>query len=145
MNKMLFRGFHKNENGTKTIFINGEKITGEWIIGDGIHYPKSFNYIGTCWIDGMRARANDWVPVMPETVGVYTFCNDCNSTKIFTGDIAKEACNGLIGVVEWEDSIATYKLKGYGDGYSIQDSHIEWEIVGNMWENPELIKDGVNV
>lgn len=35
--RYLFRGFCPNENGTKTIWLDGEEIKGEWIEGDLIH------------------------------------------------------------------------------------------------------------
>lgn len=83
MREHLFKGFHPDANGTIEITLNGEKIKGEWVIGDGIHYPKSINYKGTCWIDGMQEKANDWVQVLSETVCEYTGLTDTNGNKIF--------------------------------------------------------------
>lgn len=80
--------------------------------------------------------------VIPETVGQYTNKKDVNGTKIFEYDIVQEGCNGLIGVVVWDNDLATYKLDGFGEGYTIQDAEIEWEVVGNKFDNPELLKGG---
>ena len=78
------------------------------------------------------------------TVGQYTNKKDINGTKIFEYDIVKEGCNGLIGVVVWDDDLATYKLDGFGEGYTIQDAEIEWEIIGNKFDNPELLRTPQN-
>jgi len=44
---------------TREILFRGKSVnTGEWIEGDGIYYPKSINYLGTCWIDSMEDRGN---------------------------------------------------------------------------------------
>lgn len=44
MCEILFKGFHKNENGKQKVFVNGEWIKGEWvegnIIGDSVIVPK---------------------------------------------------------------------------------------------------------
>lgn len=73
----------------REIFRGKRVDTGKWVKGDGIHYPKSINYKGTCWIDGMHERADDWVQVIPETVGRYVDIMDRNKTKVFAGDIVR--------------------------------------------------------
>jgi|GEM_PF-2159546 len=73
------------------IKFRGKRLdSGEWIIGNGIHFPKSINYIGTCWLDGGQPRANDWVQVDPETVGEYSGCDDVCKTEIYDGDIVRD-------------------------------------------------------
>lgn len=52
---------------------------------------------------------------------------DVNGKPIFLGDTIIEGCNGLISSVEFNKERGAYWLKGLGEGYSIEDSHIEWE------------------
>ena len=75
MHPMIFRG--------KSMF------DGSWVIGDGIHYPKSVNWKGTCWIDGMREKANDWVQVDPSTVCRCIGSKDRHECLIFENDIVE--------------------------------------------------------
>lgn len=73
------------------IKFRGKRLdNGEWIIGDGLHRPKSHNYIGTCWIDGGMDHANDWIQVDPKTVGEYSGCNDICKTEIYDGDVVRD-------------------------------------------------------
>jgi len=67
----------------------------------------------------------------------FTNAFDCNKTPIYNGDIVKEGCNGLIGVVSFDEESCTYKLKGFGD-YYIKDAAVEWTVIGNIYENPSF-------
>lgn len=69
----------------------------------------------------------------------FTGAFDYNKKEIYEGDIIKEGCNGLVGVVVWDSELGTYKLDGYGD-YYIEAASIEWEVIGNKYENPELLE-----
>ena len=108
MAEILFRGFHKDENGNQNIILNGEYIKGYWVYGYYIkHLPytpapmarnvekvkkqiekdtvhciakDSFSDCGT-------KRSIDMLEVIKETVGQYTGLNDINGYKIFTGDL----------------------------------------------------------
>ena len=61
--------------------------------------------------------------------GILTGFFDINSKEIKVGDKIKEGCNGLIGTVGWDPKKGTYKLIEYGEGYEIENSDIEWEII----------------
>ncbi len=38
--EILFRGFHKEENGKETIYIDGQAYKGEWVFGDLTKNPR---------------------------------------------------------------------------------------------------------
>ena len=57
---------------------------------------------------------------------IFTGHYDSNGKPIFLGDKIKEGCNGLISTVEFNKERSAYWLKDLGDGYSIEDSDVEW-------------------
>ena len=85
--------------------------------------------------------------VDPETVGQYTGLTDKNGKKIFEGDILRRAYHPEDDVViEWFDGSFRFrkanKPKDYG--YSavccIQNAVSSLKIIGNAYDNPELLE-----
>lgn len=138
MREILFRGKSTND--------------GTWVVGDGIHYPKSVNYKGTCWIDGMHEKANDWVQVIPSTVGQYTGLQDKNGQRIFEGDIVDLCDNwwdaaGPAGhespIVEvcWSDGYAGFDpFDDYDCDCGVYIGAHRCKVIGNIHDNPELME-----
>ncbi len=126
----------------REILFRAKRIdNGEWVEGDGIHYPKSLNWKGTCWIDGMHERANDWVQVDPKTVCQYTGRTDKNGVKIFEGDIVKDDI--IFGAVVWDDLYIGFVIYDVHDGPQEYSNWChELVVVGNIFDNPKLLKGG---
>lgn len=79
--------------------------------------------------------------VFPETVGQYTGLTDKNGKKIFEGDIVE--FQEEYGCIEYHDKEAKFVVK-YDAGICDFD-HIpvnEVEVIGNIHDNPELLKGG---
>lgn len=86
--KGLYRGFCRNENGTETIVLNGEKIKGKWVQGflateyHIIDDTDSFTYFGGGGMDGFAKI------VIPETVcEAVRGLTDRNGKQVFEGDV----------------------------------------------------------
>ena len=137
MREILFRG-KRTDNG-------------EWVEGYYIHRP-------TAVCIGESNPSCIWVPaadpdddtkifeVFPETVGQYTGLTDKNGRKIFEGDIVR--CY-YSDISPFTDEIEPYEKEFLID--DIRRSEVigwidcadELEIIGNIYDNPELLKGGI--
>ena len=147
----------------EVLFRGKRKYNGEWVYG---------NYCGAEYLtsDGIEhliievPRSGSSARVLPETVGQYTGLTDKNGKKIFEGDIVKATITsnmeigdytkadigvvgydniGVLGIVKyydngvpvWSDIIHELELSGAVIDYS-------FEVIGNIHDNPELLKGG---
>ena len=124
MREILFRG-KRTDNG-------------EWVYGD---VRLNYDDEPRCISDYCGAN-----PVDPATVGQYTGLTDKNGKKIFEGDIVfvkdrlmqdSEPLSTFMGTVDHKD--ASFVI--VGDVFT----HYRWldyevEVIGNIHDNPELLK-----
>lgn len=135
MREILFRG--KREDNR------------EWVEGSlSLEYGEA-TQDGNRKVDyrilGMRC---DCDYVIPETVGQYTGLTDKKGKKIFEGDIVKDHESGLYGEVVFAtaqdgfDGMSGFMVDDINDG--LQNYNGFWhlvEIIGNIHDNPELLKE----
>lgn len=135
---------------------HGKRVdNGEWVEGCFVAV-KNKCYIGqevtestksvSC-LNGTWYGFDNFYEVIPETVGQYIALHDKNGAKIFEGDIIKNVWTGDIHTVDWCVDCAVWVLPCITDqrrettfmSYSGDD----YEIIGNIHDNPELLEGGV--
>ena len=137
MREILFRG-KRTDNG-------------EWVFGMAWIFKEKTMICP--WHEGMCKYDTGYYPVqvIPETFGQYSGSTDKNGKKIFEGDIIK-IDDKYVRYIEYSGECSAFvkfryidkltsEFSGYlGKGYDNYKQTIE--IVGNIHDNPELLKGG---
>lgn len=141
--EILFRGFSTDSN--------------QWVYGFYREYPI-YQRCGKCldhinyFIDLVGGGSEF---VKPETVGQFTGLYSANkdflenpNKKAYFGDIIRfynTEGHEFIHTIEWDENLCCISIGGraysriYESGY-FQPSKLEFEIIGNIHDNPELLK-----
>ena len=113
---------------------NGEWVEGYVVRKHGLYFIYSI-------VNSESCRQNNY-EIIPETLCQFTGLCDKNGKKIFEGDILKFR-SGIYSV-EWDNEHSKFLQR---DGQFSRELHI-WiaksEIVGNIHDNPELLKGEEN-
>ena len=109
----------------REILFRAKRIdNGEWIEGDLVHAPDGRTAVSTY---------DDLVETVPETVCQYTGLTDKNGRKIFEGDILK--------IPEKKNNNVKFEYGQFCVGINCPIAYIrtECEVIGNIFDNPELL------
>lgn len=137
----------------KTINIGCDKNVGDWVCGD-LHLLSKIPHIHT--------NSRKYI-IDTETIGQFTGLYDCNEKEIYEGDIVEWTFfyNDIVGnggaiyrdtivkgVIEWEQGGFILKVTEndfenagqYGISSLVTDTENDVIVIGNIYDNPELLK-----
>lgn len=123
----------------RTIKFRGKSILyDEWLYGDLVHSADNKRF-GILVND---KYSYDECEVVPDTVGQFIGLYDCNGKEIYEGDILD--FNGLTVEVRFVRGAFAFLVNGYLDDELYGDCRTDLfaKVIGNVYENPELLKGG---
>lgn len=144
----------------REILFRGKDDCGVWIYGFYVAVGKNSHRMYTGLYETFDYHPT-WYNVTPETVGQYTGLEDKNGTKIFEGDILKvksmwhaDESNGFEKQTTYW--IVEYKKYNCEMGFFVFGIDRRWHkpltwsriynaeavVVGNIYDNPELMNGG---
>ena len=149
----------------REILFRGKRAdNGEWVYGA---YQPPVEWGGRKWdVSIACVTEHGWlddIPVIPETVGQFTGLTDKNGEKIFEGDLldgfeypfyrSEDNAHNYFGEIVWFDKAGAFGLvthkyptsnvRGISAGncdYIEEFDLGEWEIIGNIHDNPKLLE-----
>lgn len=125
----------------REILFRGKRLdNGEWAEGFYISHLNACHYIIPFRTGGYEAMDNSfyvhkWFEVDPSTVGQYIALEDKNGKQIFEGDILSLQA-GRPHVVRFKNGVFILEDSAIPMSFAIK-----FEIIGNVHDNPELLKE----
>ena len=135
----------------REILFKAKRIdNGEWVEGY-LFETKDNSYIGyegQFDDDLFLSPKNIFIPIIKnDTICQYTGLTDKNGQKIWENDILD--CKDRVTVVKWHTPCGTwdsvfvrYKGELCSNGIQVVEWKYRAEVIGNIFDNPELLKDG---
>jgi len=130
MREIKFRGKRIN---------NGEWVYG-YLIGEDVIVGEIVEFCDEYF------NTEFWWKVVAKTVGQYTGLRDKNGKEIYEGDILDvDGTPWLIEPIGTEERDGgkfglCASPYGSGEAYFIDKSILDGKVIGNIWDNPELLK-----
>ena len=147
MREILFRAKRIDNGG----WVEGYFAIGKWYLDEKERY--AILPIDLCFYP--HCEINEWIEIDPETVCQYTGLKDKNGKRIWENDIVvcKQYIDGNFIDYHIEFGFVEMKHGAYGLHRDRPDAYYrpfkdwledyEYEVLGNIFDNPELLKGGL--
>ena len=115
-NRFVFRGFHEDSSGTKSIYINGQLIKGWWVKGN-LRIVASKGEVNVYYIRNFGKKSRSW-NVIPETIGSCTGM-EAKRGIIFGGDICRfydDEGGTSDYIIQWSDALSRFEAVSIENG-----------------------------
>ena len=130
---------------SREILFKAKRVdNGEWVEG---YYAIAKDYKGLTQHNILVAD-NDlgyfkWHVIEPKTLCQYTGLTDKNGKKIWENDVVEILSEDENFKLEWQDDTAQFVMSGDSFVVTFDNywSH-EVEVIGNIFDNPELLEGG---
>ena len=141
----------------KEILFSAKRIdNGEWVEGYIVRIDEETCFIASkedilaAYTDN-RGTYDGWMSVIDqETICQYTGLTDKNGNKIWENDVVKhyyDECHAgciEVGVIRWNGDEARFEnfrlIEKYA--YYLSGKKCVYEVIGNIFDNPDLLKVG---
>lgn len=111
---------------------SGELVKGYYCVSAGIH----------CIYDETKFRSYE---IIPETRGEFTGKHDKHENEIYEGDFLKyddptQSAHRIPYIVRLDEDYCEFECVNHLN-YMYPEAWKQMEIVGNRWDNPEMLKE----
>lgn len=111
---------------------------GEWAYGSLLDdFGKKTWIVNTIQDIKDAMSDNVWFEVDPSTVGEFTGLCDKNGVEIYEGDILRDPITGNIRQIFYHPP--AFILRDADSNFYWTYHADEYEVIGNVWENPDLL------
>lgn len=121
----------------KAIKFRGKRMNNnKWVYG---YFGK--DYSERCIISNYLNASNEAWEVIPETIGQFTGLLDKNGKEIYEGDILQNTPREVQYKVYWSKDMHAWFVEriNYGSKEPLCCLDDKFEVIGSIYDNPELI------